>query len=283
MYVTCADVAAAEKLLNTPPSMLGPSRNERVYIRREKCAFDETRIVHVRGLPLDCTEESVRQLASQFGQVERLILFKRPSREPRAQSSSQRGLFRRRMQPAQEAAALIVFDQPASAKNMSDFPNIPFKRYRLQARLVCNDYQLHPYDIIRTDSQISKFRVSFSGVPTNWAESEVRRGDDCAAFPCKHPLQHGSHCSSLACGWVQVMSCLKKYGIEATDVKLGIKELLLNGTVVQTGTATAGVGTFSSVMKASFLINNETEGFFASGVPPPDGSVVPVSFVISLR
>jgi hypothetical protein len=76
---------------------------------------------------------------------------------------------------------------------------------------------------------------------------------------------------------------LKKYGIEATDVKFGIKEILLNGTIVQGGTATAGVGTFASVMKASFLINNETEGFFASGVPPPDGSVIPVCYMTAVR
>jgi hypothetical protein len=86
------------------------------------------------------------------------------------------------MQPTHEAGAVIVFDKPGSAKNMSDVPSIPFRRYRLHARLVCNDFQLHPYDIIRTDPQVSKFRVSFNGIPKNWAEPEVNLGDYCDEF-----------------------------------------------------------------------------------------------------
>src|SRR3546814_657484 len=52
--------------------------------------------------------------------------------------------------------------------------------------------------------------------------------------------------------------------------------ITLNGTIIQSGRAHVGVGSFAEIMKAAFMINNQTEGFTASGESPPDGHVIPV-------
>lgn len=76
------------------------------------------------------------------------------------------------------------------------------------------------------------------------------------------------------------MDCLEKYDIPAKDVSIGIRCLTLNNTLINSGKATAGVHSFKDIMKAVFMVNVKSDGCFASGIPPPDGNIIPVNSML---